>query len=61
MRDKSKERRTMMNTIIKRKLKIMRHLLRYNQFIAIVVEEKVTVNIHEGNNVSHCSKKSFNR
>lgn len=51
----------MMNTIIKRKLKIIRRLLKHNQSIAIAVQGKITVNKLEGNNVNHCLKKSLNR
>lgn len=50
-----------MNTIIKRKLKIIRRLLRHNRFIAIALQGKITVNKLEGDNVNHCLKKSLNR
>lgn len=51
----------MINAIIKNKEKIIRHLLRYNQFIVINMEEKITVNILEGDSVNHSLKKIFQR
>jgi len=35
------ERRALMNTIMKRKVKLIGHLIRHNEFITIIMEGKI--------------------
>lgn len=59
--DKISKKRTTINAIIKIKTKLIRHLLRHNQFIIITIEEEKIVNELEEDHVNYSLKNIFQR